>query len=343
MSQWIPRGGSSKTLMSLLALASLAWSADARADTASADRLFKEARALMQQKRYTEACPKLAESFRADPSGGTMLHLALCHKEEGRIATAHQELREALEFAHRDKREDREKAARALMTELEPRLSKLTIAVKPDVMRIAGLEVKRDGVLVKPSDWGSALPVDPGSHTVTAWAPGRKPLLKTVDLRGDAATAAITISELEVDPGGKRPEETPVAGGGLQLKSTADAGKDEGSWSTQRKVGLVIGGIGVAALGVGTVFGLQAASKKSESDDGHCNGNICDDDGIRLRDEAMTSGTISTITFIAGGVATAGGLVLMLAAPSASSEKSAGARITSVGLGPSGGWVRGAW
>ncbi|HLM73529.1 MAG TPA: hypothetical protein VK459_12580, partial [Polyangiaceae bacterium] len=321
-----------RTMLSLIGLMGGLQGGLAHADSATADRLFREAKSLMSQKRYTEACPKLAESHRAEPSGGTILHLAYCHKEEGRIATAYKELEEAVLFAIRDKRDDREKAAKTLMTELAPKIPKLSIVVVPEVMRLPGIEVKRDGVLVPPSEWGSPMPVDPGQHTVTAWAPGRKPLLKTVDLRGDAATGSVTISAIDMDPslkadsGAKSPQATPTA-----------APNKGGGFGTQRKIAVVTGGLGLVALGVGTAFGIKAAGAKSASDD-HCeSNNICDDEGIKLRADGIAWGNLATGFFIGGGVATAAGVVIYLTAPSggrASAKTEVG--VTSVSVGPLG-------
>jgi hypothetical protein len=308
---------------------------EARADAAAAERLFREAKSLMSQKRYTEACPKLAESQKADPSGGTILHLALCHKEEGRIATAYKELQEAVLFARRDQREDREKAATALIAELEPKLSKLTIAVMPEVMRLPGIEIKRDGTPVPASEWGSALTVDPGPHTVTAWAPGRKPLQKSVDLRGDAATASVVISALEVDPPGQ------ALGARSDGAATQAGTASGGGFGTQKKLALVAGGVGLAAIGVGSVFGVQAASAKSDSD-AHCDGNVCDDEGFRLREDGIVSGNVATALFIGGGAAVAGGVVLFLTAPSAKRAKTE-AYAPSIVVSPFGASVTGRW
>jgi hypothetical protein len=58
--------------------------------------------------RVSDACPKFEESHRLDPSGGTILNLALCHEKEGKLARSWSEFNEASAFARRDYRADRE-------------------------------------------------------------------------------------------------------------------------------------------------------------------------------------------------------------------------------------------
>jgi hypothetical protein len=83
-------------------------------------------------------------------------------------------------------------------------------------------------------------------------------------------------------------------------------------------VGVGLGGVGVVGLGLGTVFGLSAKSKLDQSNNGPCDASDhCTSQGLSLRHDANSAATISTIGFVAGGVALATGVALFLVAPRA--------------------------
>src|SRR5262249_15429731 len=140
----------------------------------AAEALFIEAKKLMNDGNYRDACPKLAESQRLDPGGGTLITLALCHEADGKTASAWAEFGEALTIALKDGREDRATVARLHAERLEPRLCHLTIRVDSEVSNLQGIEVTQDGVMLERPAWGTALPVDPGEHHIEARAPGMK-------------------------------------------------------------------------------------------------------------------------------------------------------------------------
>jgi hypothetical protein len=79
----------------------------------------------------------------------------------------------------------------------------------------------------------------------------------------------------------------------------------------------VIGGIGIAPLAAGTVFGLVASGTYHRAIDQDCNGNpkACTQAGADHVGTARTQATVSTVLFIAGGAAVATGGILFLMAP----------------------------
>src|SRR6185369_8069767 len=89
-------------------------------------------------------------------------------------------------------------------------------------------------------------------------------------------------------------------------------------WGAQRIAGIAVGGAGIAGVIVGAVFGAQAIAKKNASNEGgQCDAkDLCDATGSGLRQDGLRAATISTIAMIAGGVAVAGGVVLVVTAPS---------------------------
>lgn len=291
----------------IITLAGVAAAEPSATERAMARELFEEGRKLMVGKDYPKACAKLAESQRLDPGGGTLIHLALCYEKQGKTASAWVTFNEALSVAKRDRRDDRSKVAEEHLAALAPKLTKLRLIVSADLAKTPGLVIRRAGDPVSRAEWGSAVPVDPGPIPIEASAPGKRPWQRTVtaDQPGqtiDAELGALPSSDsLAPDTSAAPPEE--------------DAGVPAGSSGGLRTVGLVVAGVGVVGLGVGGYFGLQAMSKKKDAD-GHCDGSACRDQaGVDLRRDARSAGTISTIAFVAGGVATAAGAVLYLTAP----------------------------
>lgn len=290
--------------------------AQSAADQATAEALFKQARELMAAGRYADACPKLAESERLDPSAGTLLNLATCYEKNGQIASAWVTYKEAATAAQRANEADRAKMARGKAAELETKLPTLVIAVAAAADQ-PGLVVKRDGEVVGRPAWGTAIPVDPGSHDVEASAPGHKPWSARVDVAGPAARVSVEVPALpeEAAPAPARGTATAPTGA-VPPQPPSQQAEPASPGATQRVLAIVAGGAGVAGLAVGGVFGFVA---KGHNDDaaGHCAGSLCDAAGIASLDQARSAATVSTVGFIAGGALLAGGVVLWLTAPSA--------------------------
>jgi hypothetical protein len=79
--------------------------------------------------------------------------------------------------------------------------------------------------------------------------------------------------------------------------------------------GLVLGGVGIASVVVGAIFGARA---KSEHDDAvlRCPTSPCsDEEGVRLNGVAQTSALVANVTIVAGLALTAGGFVTWVTAP----------------------------
>jgi len=169
--------------------------ADDAQEQVLAQALFDEGRRLMDAKRFDEACPKLAESQRLDPGGGTLLNLAICYEEQGKLASAKNNFEEALALAMRDGRKDRQKIARERIAAIGSAVPHLTVVVPP-ASELDSLEVKLDGLVLRRAAWSVATPVDPGAHVIEAAAIGRAPWSSTV----------------RVEVGGKKAVEVPVLG-----------------------------------------------------------------------------------------------------------------------------------
>ena len=304
-------------ILALVALPRLALAADPpKTDPAAAQSLFYEARTLMQQNKFAEACPKLEESMRLDAGLGTQFNLADCNEHIGKITSAWAGFLEVAAGSKASNQADREKLARKRAKALEPRLPKLVVEV---ASAPPGLEVKRDGVAVGAAAWGSPIPVDPGSHRISATAPGKGSWETTVAAtEGKVAHVAVPRdlppAAVAAGPAANGPQPDLAAPPATAAASDFPSPVIEQNGATQRTIGWIVAGAGVVGVGLGAGFGLSSIAKRNDSRS-HCVADQCDADGVGLRDDAIRNGNLATIATIAGGAAIAGGLVLVLTAP----------------------------
>lgn len=278
----------------------------ALADSSVAQALFDEGRRLMKEGNYAVACAKFAESQRIEPAGGTLMNLAACHVKQGKTATAWSEFNDALTEATRAGDETRIKEAKRQVEALEPELSRLRIVATHGA---AGLELRLDDTVLGAATVGMAIPVDPGEHRVSASAPGYATWHTRISV-APRARKELTVPALRRLP--SRVEEThtlPQVGTPRDRDSVAERS------STAPLAAYVIGGVGVAGLGVGTYFGLKARSKKRDSED-ECAGRVCTPDGAALLRDADTAAWISNVGFGVGVAGIAVATYLFVSTPS---------------------------
>jgi len=103
---------------------------------------------------------------------------------------------------------------------------------------------------------------------------------------------------------------------------------------TFRVAGLVTGLIGVAGLGVGIGFGVDAMNKANDAKAAGCASGKCPDAASGQKEQsAFTSGTVSTVGIVIGAALVVVGVTLVLVAPKKEAPKAASLR-----LSPSLGW-----
>jgi hypothetical protein len=301
-----------------VALATPAFAQDP-SSKAAAEALFIDGRNLMAQGKHAEACRKFEASQKLEPGIGTMLNLAQCYEATGRTASAWAQYREAIPLARAAGSREREDFATERSKVLESRLSTLTIRATSGGAAGVALSVRRDGVSVDPAELGTPIPVDPGLHKVEASADGKTPWSTTVEVTGDAASVAVDIPKLDEAPSGAPPQ-TPASA------ARPDSGTQPKS--IQKPLAVGVAAAGLVGLGLGTYFGLSAGSTWDDAKAGcrdfpyDCSAQALDD-----QSSASSQAAVSTVAFIAGGVAVAAGAVLWLTADS-------GEGTTAVGVGP---------
>jgi hypothetical protein len=312
----------------------------ARADDAApadnvskARELFSEARKLVQDGNYAQACGKFEESLKLNVGIGTQFNLADCWEHVGRTASARSLFLGAAASAHALGQAEREQVAKARADALEPRLLRLVIDVRATD---AELVIRRNQVPIERESWSTATAVDPGAYLIEASAPGKKSWSARVTVPATATeTVSVTVPPLEDAAAACEPKsansEAPIETKPLPLQppdAPTPLADEPPSRSARRTAyALSLAGLGIASLGVGTVLAIEYQSKNDDAKT-ICPSSVgCSasdiDDHSGLVSDAKTFRTWSFVGFGVGGAALVGAAVLYFA-PSSSGERASG-------------------
>jgi hypothetical protein len=189
------------------------------------------------------------------------------------------------------------------LVEIEGRLPSVVFSAKDargDLL--TDVTVSMDGTTIAQKLDGQSIEVDPGHHTFTFVASDgtkvEKPfaVLEGQKAQSVAVTLATTLSVAEPKPPPPPPPSPPVF------------------WSTTRRIAVVTGGVGVASLITGSIFGALAGSVSSRQKTDCPSPTNCANHGqaVSAHSLALSESTVSTAMFVVGGALLAGGITLFL-------------------------------
>jgi hypothetical protein len=287
-------------LLSLVSGRARAQAQGGGSDHAAADALYDEGRELIKAGNRASGCAKFEASLALSPAASTMINIARCHEQDGKLATAWTDYTRALSLNGDtpgvERRKELEEIARNGRSMLEPRLPRLRVVVAGPP---PGVEVWSDDKALPAATLGEALPADPGLRRVRVRAPGYREETRSVTLaEGKTAVVEITLA---------RSSEGPTSG-----------------WS--RPTGIAFTTAGAVGLGIGAVTGILSLNKVGAIKS-RCGGVVCPADDTADRDSlssAKTLGNVSTAALVAGGTLAAAGVVLLVIRPDAAGQHVAG-------------------
>jgi hypothetical protein len=270
----------------------------------AAEMLFRDGVRLMDEGDYVAACPKLEASEELDTAVGTLLYLADCYEQSGRLASAWAGFSEAQSLSRAQNMVERERVAAERVAALEPRLSHVTLVVPGP--RPAGFSVRLGSAVVPEQSWGTALPIDPGEIELEAVAPGHEVFRTRLQIPSEpGARISAVVPELQPLPQLLSFEPVTAPPRPAPRIERVDAGK------TWRAVGLTFVGVGAVGLVGGGVATVLAVRSNEESlSRCHSDGRLCTPRGVELRERAALQADVATISLAAGGSLVLTGLLV---------------------------------
>jgi hypothetical protein len=291
-----------------------AW-ADA-SDRAGAIAAFDEATALLRSGDVASACAKYQASFTLDPQLGTLLHLGSCEEQRARLASAWSAFRDAADWAKKvgDKRfavaEERAK-------KLEPRLSRLQLTLPEDLP--SDTTIERNGTVLPPTVYRSAMPLDLGRYELAVSAPGYQTWRATIELTKEGQVLSLGIPTLQEETA----EPTPSAAPPRPQETPAPS-----LWA-RKWPALAAGGVAIAGGAIWGAFGIMSIRAKADAREAT---------GLEQWQHQQTAydrGSVATVGMMVTGVSAAAALTLWVVLPGSKQHGTDDPETLQVGVGPS--------
>lgn len=247
--------GRTARLLVISAIMAVGSRAHAQVAAAQAEALFRQGRELLEARKVSEACTAFEQSQKLEPAIATLLNLAGCRELNHQYASAWGYFLQAERETRTAVDADGMKfhgVAEARAAAIERKVSRLTISVTA-ASQIDGLELLRGTTPVEPSAWNRALPVDGGTYTITARAPGTAPWTTTVTVGEETDTKTVDVPRLQA----AAPEEND--------EDEGEPPTDIPTRSRALALPISLGAVAVLALGGAVAFELSAESTFDES------------------------------------------------------------------------------
>ena len=226
---------------------------------------------------------------------------------------------------------------------------------------VSAVRVTVDGTVVADRITGLPLLVDPGEHVFAFEVAGQSPVTEVFVIKegekerrerivlGGASPAPQSTPLAPIPQG--TPSAAPAAAPSPELvapsppsdtaPSSSAGSRDHGGLSMRQILGLTTGGLGVAGVAAGSVFGLLAISAANQQRSDCLSPSSCSmhPQALSSHSTATSDGAISTAAFVAGGALLLGGCTLFFLGNHPARPGPTSGLVLAPSAGPSGGGV----
>jgi len=340
-------------------LCSLPAAAIAQVDVkAEARTHFDRGLVLAKGLAYAEAVAEFNTAYQLSPNYAVLFNLGQAYVGMGQPVYAVDVLKRYLTDGGKEVPAARRRQVEADITQQERRIATVTVRAP-----YSGVAIRLDGVEVGKSPLPEPVRVAAGAHVFAASLPGYRPWEQRLELAGKEQRLIEMAFEPVAAPVHAAAPTSPVSGAvapapgqaaSATVAPTATAAANPAvvgpgpapaaettapavppstpTAGSKRLPAYVVGGLGLASLAVGGVFGIRAITQMNDSDK-ECPKDVCSQRGVDLANRAKTSALIADITIGAGLVGVAVATYLFVRSPKAT-EPAPGTLASSIQVAP---------